>query len=85
MSPGRELPRLVFILFSMAELHRWHHARDIRIANGNYGSTLIVWDVLFGTRTLPQDDVRNHELGLQNENEVPTGVCGQICHVFKGG
>lgn len=72
-------------IFSMAELHRWHHARDLRLANANYGSTLIVWDVLFGTRVLPHDDVRLYALGLQNESEVPAGFCRQICHVFKAG
>jgi sterol desaturase/sphingolipid hydroxylase (fatty acid hydroxylase superfamily) len=36
-----------------AETHRWHHSREPREANANYGSTLIVWDVLFGTWFLP--------------------------------
>jgi sterol desaturase/sphingolipid hydroxylase (fatty acid hydroxylase superfamily) len=72
-------------IFSMAELHRWHHARDIRLANANYGATLIVWDVLFGTRALPCDDIRRHELGVQNPAEVPTGFCKQICGAFRPG
>ena len=42
-------------VFSMAELHRWHHARDPALANRNYGQNLIVWDVVFGTRYLPRD------------------------------
>lgn len=29
-------------VFSMAELHRWHHSRELKQANHNYGLTLIV-------------------------------------------
>jgi sterol desaturase/sphingolipid hydroxylase (fatty acid hydroxylase superfamily) len=36
------------------ELHRWHHSASIREAQSNYGNNLIVWDVLFGTRYLPE-------------------------------
>ena len=38
-----------------AETHRWHHSREPREANANYGNTVIVWDVLFGTWFLPAD------------------------------
>ena len=40
-------------VFSMAELHRWHHSRQVKEANHNYGLTLILWDVIFRTRFLP--------------------------------
>lgn len=36
-----------------AETHRWHHSREPREANANYGSTLIIWDLVFGTWFLP--------------------------------
>lgn len=36
-----------------AETHRWHHARDPRLAACNFGSTTVVWDVAFGTWRLP--------------------------------
>lgn len=38
-----------------AETHRWHHSREPREANANYGNTVIVWDLLFGTWFLPAD------------------------------
>lgn len=48
-----------------AETHRWHHSREPREANANYGNTVIVWDLLFGTWFLPADrDVS--ELGLKD-------------------
>jgi sterol desaturase/sphingolipid hydroxylase (fatty acid hydroxylase superfamily) len=48
-----------------AETHRWHHSRVPRESNANYGSTVIVWDLVFGTWFLP----RHREivdLGLQD-------------------
>ena len=38
----------------MAELHRWHHSPIAEAANHNYGGNLIVWDIVFGTRWLPE-------------------------------
>jgi ornithine lipid hydroxylase len=47
-----------------AETHRWHHSRAPHESNANYGNTVIVWDLLFGTWFLPHDrEVR--ELGLR--------------------
>ena len=48
-----------------AETHRWHHSRVPRESNANYGNTVIVWDLLFGTWYLPRDrDITR--LGLQD-------------------
>jgi sterol desaturase/sphingolipid hydroxylase (fatty acid hydroxylase superfamily) len=48
-----------------AETHRWHHSRIPRESNTNYGNTVIVWDVLFGTWFLPSQR-QVAELGLQD-------------------
>jgi sterol desaturase/sphingolipid hydroxylase (fatty acid hydroxylase superfamily) len=48
-----------------AETHRWHHSRIPRESNANYGNTLIVWDLVFGTWFLPLDRAV-HQLGLQD-------------------
>ena len=48
-----------------AETHRWHHSRVPKESNANYGSTVVVWDVLFGTWYLPRDR-ETAELGLQD-------------------
>lgn len=53
-------------LISTAELHRWHHSRITEESNNNYGNNLIIWDILFGTRYLP-DGRDIHQLGLQND------------------
>jgi sterol desaturase/sphingolipid hydroxylase (fatty acid hydroxylase superfamily) len=48
-----------------AETHRWHHSRHPRESNANYGNTVIVWDLLFGTWFLPAERLV-HALGLQD-------------------
>jgi len=48
-----------------AETHRWHHSAVPGEANTNYGSTLLVWDVLFGTWYLPHGR-EVAELGLHD-------------------
>lgn len=64
-------------IFSMAEVHRWHHVRDVNLGNANYGATLAFWDLVFRTRRVPRSDVRSHSLGIKTP--LPTGVCRQIC------
>jgi sterol desaturase/sphingolipid hydroxylase (fatty acid hydroxylase superfamily) len=54
-----------------AETHRWHHSREPRESNANYGNTVIVWDLLFGTWFLPND--RGPEaIGLRDPNYPTT-------------
>jgi ornithine lipid hydroxylase len=48
-----------------AETHRWHHSRIPRESNANYGNTVIVWDLLFGTWFLPHER-SVQALGLQD-------------------
>lgn len=46
---------LLNYLVSSAQLHRWHHNKDVSIANHNYGSNLIIWDLVFGTFFWPEN------------------------------
>lgn len=48
-----------------AETHRWHHSRIPRESNANYGNTVIVWDLVFGTWFLPREG-SVQALGLQD-------------------
>ena len=48
-----------------AETHRWHHSRLPQESNANYGNTVIVWDLVFGTWYLPKDRSPD-DLGLQD-------------------
>jgi ornithine lipid hydroxylase len=69
-------------VFSSAELHRWHHSRDVSEANHNYGSNLIVWDIVFGTRMLPvaRPPVA---VGIGNMPNFPRNYLGQLLVPFR--
>jgi sterol desaturase/sphingolipid hydroxylase (fatty acid hydroxylase superfamily) len=58
-------------IFSMAELHRWHHSRRVRESNTNYGQTLSIWDTVFGTRYLPKDREPPRDIGLTGLDAYP--------------
>jgi sterol desaturase/sphingolipid hydroxylase (fatty acid hydroxylase superfamily) len=45
------LDRVVRSVFVTPNMHKWHHSRDVRETDTNYGNILSVWDRLFGTLT----------------------------------
>ncbi|HVH25190.1 MAG TPA: sterol desaturase family protein [Vicinamibacterales bacterium] len=56
---------LLNYIVGSAETHRWHHSRVPRESNANYGNTVIVWDLVFGTWFLPRER-QIRDLGLQD-------------------
>jgi sterol desaturase/sphingolipid hydroxylase (fatty acid hydroxylase superfamily) len=59
-------------VFSMAELHRWHHSRNLADANANYGANLIVWDHVFRTRHLPLNrSIDPRDIGFDGVEPYP--------------
>ena len=40
--------RLAYV-FATVQQHRWHHSANIEQGSSNYGSNLMVWDLLLGT------------------------------------
>jgi sterol desaturase/sphingolipid hydroxylase (fatty acid hydroxylase superfamily) len=69
-------------LLSMAEVHRWHHSRRIDEANANYGQTLLVWDIVFGTRRVPEGREPPEDVGLAGLPAYPAGWLGQLASPF---
>lgn len=71
-------------IFSMAELHRWHHSRDVRTANHNFGGDLIVWDHVFGTWFLPSDRKPDPaDIGFHGMPNFPRTWWGQVLSPFR--
>jgi ornithine lipid hydroxylase len=64
-----------------AETHRWHHSRVVRESNNNYGNTVIIWDIVFGTWFLPRDR-RIETLGLM-EPAYPRSFLGMLRAPFR--
>ena len=66
----------------MAELHRWHHSRDINEANHNYGSNCIVWDLVFGTFYWPRERPPPADVGLSDLPDFPQRLVPQLLSPF---
>jgi sterol desaturase/sphingolipid hydroxylase (fatty acid hydroxylase superfamily) len=70
-------------IFSMAEPHRWHHSRTLTEASSNYGSNLIVWDLVFGTFFLPAGRNAPREIGIADLPRFPTGYLAHLATPFR--
>jgi sterol desaturase/sphingolipid hydroxylase (fatty acid hydroxylase superfamily) len=70
-------------IFSMAELHRWHHSRTERESNSNYGSNLILWEIVFGTRFLPADREPPADIGIAGLSAFPMTWWQQLLSPFR--
>ena len=68
-------------VIATARVHRRHHARDVVESEANYGGTVLVWDLVFGTRrdvaAPPSEDV-----GLRDPASVPVTYLGQLLAPF---
>ena len=70
-------------IFSMTELHRWHHSKRIEESDRNFGNNLIVWDIVFGSFYKPKDQEVG-DIGLIN-SEYPKSYIGQLGAPFAKG
>lgn len=70
-------------IFSMAELHRWHHSRTLEEANSNYGGNIILYDLIFGTRFLPADREPPREIGISDMPTFPSGYLDHLASPFR--
>ena len=70
-------------IFSMTELHRWHHSKHIEESDRNFGNNLIIWDLVFGTFYYPRDR-EVEDIGLVNP-DYPKSYIGQLKAPFAQG
>lgn len=70
-------------IFSIGELHRWHHSAVREEADHNFGDTFIFWDTIFGTRYLPPDRSAPAEVGIRGLEAFPTGWWRQQLAPFR--
>jgi sterol desaturase/sphingolipid hydroxylase (fatty acid hydroxylase superfamily) len=69
-------------LLSLGRAHRWHHSRVIAESNANYGSLLLVWDTLFGTRYWSEREPPV-DTGLADGRQLPPDYLGQLAAPFR--
>lgn len=71
-------------IFSVGEMHRWHHSISIDEANSNYGSNFLFWDVVFGTRFRDTTRKAPDEIGIADDY-LPTAWWRQLLAPFRAG
>ncbi len=67
-------------IFNTPELHRWHHSRDLREGDKNYGENLMLWDHIFGT-FFNEDRRPPRDIGISEE--MPAGFLAQLAWPFE--
>jgi sterol desaturase/sphingolipid hydroxylase (fatty acid hydroxylase superfamily) len=70
-------------IFSVGEMHRWHHSRDRTEADGNYGNNFLIWDAVFGTRYRRHDQTGPDALGFDAVEYFPRSLRGQLASPFR--
>jgi len=65
-------------------MHLWHHAKNIPAgSNGvNYGISLSLWDYLFGTAYIPNQNA-NEQLGFEDQETFPKKFLQQLTHPWN--
>ena len=72
-------------VFSMAELHRWHHSQQLEEANHNYGQNVIFWDLVFGSYYWPDEREPPEAIGLPDLPAFPMTYLRQLASPFTFG
>ena len=69
-------------VFCENKAHRFHHSNVIKESNSNYGTVLVIWDLLLGSFYVPRTkDVTT--LGLKYK-EYPSQFLGMLMAPFQG-
>ncbi|MFE8596045.1 sterol desaturase family protein [Archangium violaceum] len=77
---GYSLGWLDWLIISPA-YHRHHHRR---VGKGNYGGTLTVWDVVFGTVHWPEPETATAPVGLPPQAREPFGYRKEMLYFLTG-
>lgn len=67
-------------VFNTPGLHRWHHSRDLREGNRNYGENLMLWDMVFGTWYNPD---RRPPANIGIDDVMPERFVDQLLYPFR--
>lgn len=64
-------------VFATAEVHHWHHSAVASEGHANYGSNLVIFDLLLGTWRVPEGQPRPPRVGLLDA-ELPRGFWAHL-------
>ena len=64
-------------------MHVWHHDVVLHGLHGqNFGIVFSVWDWLFGTAYMPEDEEQPERLGFEGMEAFPEGLPGRLVYPF---
>lgn len=69
-------------IFSVGEMHRWHHSVRLAEANNNYGSNFLFWDIVFGTRYRDPQRREPKTIGIEHD-DLPNSWWAQMGAPFR--
>src|SRR3979411_1744420 len=61
--------------------HRWHHTSLEEGGNTNFAGTFPIWDILFGTFRMPENELPDH-YGVDDQT-FPSEIGGQLAYPFR--
>ncbi len=70
-------------IFSVAELHRWHHRRKYVEAQVNYGAVFSFWDRIFRSFHSDSRLIKGNAVGLEEKKNFPKNYISQLAEPFR--
>ncbi len=73
-------------VFNNSVMHLYHHAKDLpahRVNGVNFAISLSIWDYIFKTNYIPQDQDGSYALGFEGIENYPKGFWGQLVSGFR--
>ena len=67
-------------IFNTPGLHRWHHSRNMKESNKNYGENIMLWDHVFRTYFNPD---RRPPVDIGTFVYIPPGFLAQLSYPFS--
>jgi sterol desaturase/sphingolipid hydroxylase (fatty acid hydroxylase superfamily) len=68
------------LVFNTPELHRWHHSKDLREGDKNFGENIMLWDWVFGTWF---NEKRRPPVDIGIKDDMPPGFRAQLAWPFR--
>ncbi|MBO1052849.1 MAG: sterol desaturase family protein [Dolichospermum sp. DET50] len=68
-------------LIATPNFHAWHHTVHCRY-DANLADVFPIWDVLFGTFEMPRGSSCDWQFGLNESEQIPQSVVGQLVSPF---
>lgn len=70
-------------IFCVAEVHRWHHHKDVNKGGINFGAFFAVWDRLFGSFRFTKEILKSDEVGIGDSSSPNQNYVSQLYYPFK--